>query len=208
MIKKEALAIVFGIRKFHQYLFGRHFSLLTDHMPLTLLLGPKRGIPVLAASCLQHWAIQLSAYQYDKEYQASRDHANADALSRLPRKVVEEQDDWSIEADQVNLVQMEQAPITVSQIHEATCGDPVLSRAMYSILHGWPAENDIPEELKIYFNKQDEFTVEDGCINPLWYQSSDSSKISSCCFVGVVFESSWNGPHEIPSQTACVVAQS
>ena len=38
------------------------------------------------------------------------------------------------------------------------------SLAMYYILHGWPAEKCIPDELKIYFNKQDEFTVEDGCI--------------------------------------------
>lgn len=67
MIEKEALAIVFGIKKFHQYLYGRRFSLLTDHRPLTLLLGPKRGIPVLAASRLQRWAIQLPAYQYDIE---------------------------------------------------------------------------------------------------------------------------------------------
>ena len=164
MIEKEALAIVFGIKKFHQYLFGRRFSLLTDHRPLTLLLGPKRGIPVLAASRLQRWAIQLSAYQYDIEYRASKDHANADALSRLPRKTVEEPDDWSIEADQVNRVQIELAPITVSQIREATRGDPVLSCAMYYILHGWPGEKCIPDELKIYYNKQDEFTVEDGCI--------------------------------------------
>ena len=52
----------------------------------------------------------------------------------------------------------------MSQIREATRGDPVLSRAMYYILHGWPAEKCIPDELKIYYNKQDEFTVEDGCI--------------------------------------------
>ena len=164
MIKKEALAIMFGIRKFHQYLFGRRFSLLTDHRLLTLLLGLKRGILVLAASRLQRWAIQLSAYQYDPEYRASQDHANADSLSRLPRKTVEELDVWSIEADQVNHIQMEQTPITVSQIREATPGDPVLSRAMYYILHGWPAEKCIPDELKIYYNKQDEFIVKDGCI--------------------------------------------
>ena len=140
MIEKEALTIVFGIKKVHQYLFGRRFSLLTDHRPLTLLLGPKHGIPLLAASRLQCWAIQLSAYPYDIEYWASKDHANADALSRLPRKTMEEPDDWSIKADEVNRVQMEQAPITVSQICETTHGDPVLSRVMHCILNGWPAE--------------------------------------------------------------------
>ena len=164
MIEKEALAIVFGIMKFHQYLFGRRFSLLTEHKPLTLLLGPKRGIPMLEASRLQCWAIQLSAYQYDIEYRASKDRANADALSRLPRKTVKEPDDWSIEADKINRVQMERAPITVSQIREATSGDSVLSLAMHCILNGWPAEKYIPDELKIYYNKQDLFSVEDGCI--------------------------------------------
>ena len=41
---------------------------------------------------------------------------------------------------QVNRVQMERAPITVSQIGEATRGDPVFSRARCCILPGWPAE--------------------------------------------------------------------
>ena len=164
MIEKEALAIVFGIKKFHQYLFGRRFTLLTDHKPLTLLLGPKRGIPVLAASRLQRWSIQLSAYQCDIKYRPSKNHVNADSLSLLPRKTVEEADDWTLEADQVNRVQMERTPVTATQIREATRGDPVLSRVVYCTLHGWPAQDSIPEELKMYYTKQEEFTVEDGCL--------------------------------------------
>ena len=164
MIEKEALAIIFAVKKFHQYLFGRRFTLQTDHKPLAFLLGPKRGIPVLAVSRLQRWSIQLAAYQYDIEYRASKNHANADALSRLPRKTAKKADDWTQEADQVNRVQVERAPITVPKIREATRGDPALSRAMYYILHGWPTQDEILEELKVYYNKQDEFTVEDGCL--------------------------------------------
>ena len=164
MIEKEALAIIFGLKKFHQYLYGRRFSLITDHKPLTLILGPKRGIPVLAVSRLQRWAIQLGAYQYDIEYRSSKNNANADALSRLPRKIVEEPDVWTSEADAVNRVQLNRAPISVSMIREATQKDPVLSRVVYFLFHGWPEEGSLPEELQFYFTKQDEFTVEEGCL--------------------------------------------
>ena len=67
-IEKEALSIVFGVRKFHQYLYGRKFILVTDHKPLVSLLGPKTGIPTLAAARMQRWALLLSGYQYDIEY--------------------------------------------------------------------------------------------------------------------------------------------
>ena len=51
--EKEALSLVFGIKKFHQYLYGRKFVLETDHKPLTTILGPQQGIPPLAAARMQ-----------------------------------------------------------------------------------------------------------------------------------------------------------
>ena len=64
-IEKEALAIIFGIKKFHQFLYGRSFTLVSDNKPLTTIFGPKTNIPTLAAARLQRWAILLSAYQYN-----------------------------------------------------------------------------------------------------------------------------------------------
>ena len=49
-VKREALAIIFGVRRFHQYLYGREFTLVTDHRPLCKILGEKEGIPPLAAA--------------------------------------------------------------------------------------------------------------------------------------------------------------
>ena len=54
------LALIFGLSKFHQYVYGRTFILQTDHKPLTTILGPNQGIPSLAATRLQCWAIQLA----------------------------------------------------------------------------------------------------------------------------------------------------
>ena len=73
-IEKEALSIVFGVKKCHQYLCGRKFLLVTDHKPLTTLLGPKSERPTLAAARLQRWALLLAAYQYDMKYRSTEKH--------------------------------------------------------------------------------------------------------------------------------------
>ena len=52
-LEKEALSLIFRLRKFHQYLYGRKFTFVTDHQPLTTIFSDKKGIPPLAAARLQ-----------------------------------------------------------------------------------------------------------------------------------------------------------
>ena len=56
-LKKEALALIFVVRKFHIYLYGCPFTLVTDNKPLQYILGPKKGIPLMAAARLQRWLL-------------------------------------------------------------------------------------------------------------------------------------------------------
>ena len=84
-IEKEALSIIFGLKKFHQYLYGWKFLLVTDHQPLVKIFEPKTGISSVVAGQLQRWALCLAGYQYDiVYYKPTQKHGNADGLSRYP----------------------------------------------------------------------------------------------------------------------------
>lgn len=77
--EKELLAIVFGVKHFRPYLFGRPFIIATDHRPLTWLKGCKDP-----SSRLMRWKILLNDYDYEIMYKAGTMNSNADALSRSP----------------------------------------------------------------------------------------------------------------------------
>ena len=80
---RETLAIIFGVKRFHQYLFGREFELKTDHKPLIYFFSEK-AILTLASGCVQRWAPALEAYHYSIQYCEGEDNVTEDAMSRLP----------------------------------------------------------------------------------------------------------------------------
>ena len=62
-LEKEGLAIIFGVKKFHNYLYNQHFSIESDHQPLSYLYNETKGITQTTSSRIQRWALTLSAYQ-------------------------------------------------------------------------------------------------------------------------------------------------
>ena len=128
---------------------------MTDHKPLTSILGVQSGIPTLAAARLQRWALILAAYQYKLLYRKSSDHANADALSRLPSGNSQEGEEPSV--CQVRFT--DSLPISAKNIQQETGRGPLLSRVLSFVLNGW-REACGTGELRPYFNRKLELSAE------------------------------------------------
>ncbi len=169
-IEKEWLAIVYGVKKFHRFLHGRYFTLVTDQKPVVTIFGAKQGIPPIAAARLQPWAIILSGYRYNIEFQRTQDHASADALSRLPLvsgvsgPVVTS----NTEASLFNLCQIETLPITAKELAAHVRKDPMLAKVIYSANEGWPSSMDRSDPFYPYLCKKKELSVDCGCLMWGW----------------------------------------
>ncbi|KAK3756424.1 hypothetical protein RRG08_029095 [Elysia crispata] len=142
-IHKEALAIIFALTKFHQFLYARKFILVTDHKPLLNIFSPHKATPALAANRLARWAVTLSQYDYSIEYRQSSKHGNADALSRLPSGPDTAFDEREGDADMDSVCTVK---IISNQIRSTDTGvvaresskDAVISTVMRHCREGWP----------------------------------------------------------------------
>jgi hypothetical protein len=150
-IDKEALAIVWSVKKFYLYLKGNRFTLITDHKPLVAIFGCKKGLPVLSSTRLLHYALTLQAYQFDIQYRPTKDHGNADFLSRLPLK----SEDLVLEDDIAlfQISQLETLPITARDLAKATATDEELAPLLQTLRFGGQLEG-----------KEVQYSLQDGCI--------------------------------------------
>ena len=63
-VEKEGLACIFGVSRYHTYLFGHKFTLVTDNKALMSLFDPSRNVSPQASGRIQHCSLKLSMYQY------------------------------------------------------------------------------------------------------------------------------------------------
>nr|CDJ97482.1 RNA-directed DNA polymerase (reverse transcriptase) and Integrase domain containing protein [Haemonchus contortus] len=166
-IEKEALGLVFAVKKFHKYLFGRKFLLLTDHKPLLAIFGDKKGVPVYSANRLMRWATILLGYDFDIEYVKTTQFGQVDGLSRLMQKHNVSDEDVvvaAVENDVSRLLKdcIRRLPLTHEHIRDSTAKDSLLKNVKACVKSGkWSKVNS---KLSPFFNRRETLSIVDGCL--------------------------------------------
>ncbi|XP_060537701.1 uncharacterized protein K02A2.6-like, partial [Pantherophis guttatus] len=162
-LDKEALAIVAGVKRFHEYLYGRSFTIVTDHKPLLGLLAGDQPTPTFMSPRMTRWAIFLAGYSYRLVHQPGTAIGNADALSRCPLK-----DPVEDPAPTLHLFHIDDdasCPVSSADVAVHTQKDPTLRHVKSWILRGWPSQQT-EEKFSPFARKQKELSTMKGCL--LW----------------------------------------
>lgn len=170
-IEKEALSLIFAIKKFHKMIWGRSFTLQTDHQPLLAIFGSKKGIPVHSSSRLQRWALTLMPYDFNIEYINTLKFGHADALSRLikNRQTIDETiviASVQVMEEEINRILIDairMLPVTAEMIEKATEEDSILSNVIKYLRTSWPSEIEC-NEMKILYNRRESLAEKNGCL--------------------------------------------
>ena len=150
--EREALAVVWGCEKFHLYLFGTQFNLLTNHKPLEVIYSPTSKPPAR----IERWGLRLQPYTFCLQYSPGATNP-ADMLSRLPLPDAVQRE-RNIAEEYVHYIARNAIPkaMTQNQLEQATAQDDVLQQVCQSVISGnWPKTKATDP----YFCVKDELTA-------------------------------------------------
>lgn len=157
-IEKEALAIKFGLFRFHDYVYGKKVTVESDHKPLESIW--KKSIN-RAPPRLKKLILECMPYSPDVIYKKGVDIPLADILSRDVENKKEEDEKNSLE---VHLV-LDMKLSWFQEIQRETQFDENLGKLKKIIMDGWPdTPKKLDSELKKYFNIRDELSIVEGVV--------------------------------------------
>lgn len=123
----------------------------------------------MACRRLQHWAIFLSGFHY-KVYHIKTNTNPADYLSRYPQDDTHGFDHPLLEGEDygyINFISLSQfESVNWKNIQKETQKDTTLATVIRYCSDGWPKKDNITDELKPYYNRMNELSIDKGCL--LW----------------------------------------
>lgn len=157
--EKEFLAVLWGVERLHQFLYGRPFVVRTDHQCLRQLLT--NGVEGGSAPCrVIRWAMRLLYYNFQVEYLPGKKNFVADALSRLPSD-----DHTEMHLYTVKMSLPADTPVSLTELQLHTSQDSTLQKVVTMIQHGWPhAKAKVEHLLQEFWNVRNDLSYIDGVI--------------------------------------------
>ena len=157
-IEKEMYAILFGCQRFHQYIYGHHVTVESDHKPIESIMKKPVGI---APPRLQRILLQLQKYDLHVCHRPGKDIPVADALSRHYSKEPDTTVNHMMEA-QVHML-FTNLPVSderLKSVRRETQSDEQMQCLHKVIIEGWPqTRQECPERIQEFWNHRDELTV-------------------------------------------------
>lgn len=158
--EKEALACLWACEKWHIYLWGRHFTLRTDHQALVSLLST--GGAGRRPLRITRWSHRLLKYNFTVEFQRGAENQVADALSRLPMS--QEEEGMEFDDEIISFVALDEECITKQQLQEETANDALLTTVMGYVTSKWPPVGALSADAAIFYDLKDALSVNDGLL--------------------------------------------
>lgn len=163
-IEKELLAIVFALRKFHQYVYGVPVKVQSDHKPLEPILTKPIG---KAPARLQRMLLQIQKYDIQVRYTPGKDMLIADTLSRAVAPTTTH-DEGDLGDDKVIYAVTTQEPLEgaiMQQLRAAMDSDTEVQLLMKMHRAGWPDKRkSVPIRAQPYWQIRDQIRIEDGLV--------------------------------------------
>lgn len=169
--RRELLAVVFFIRHFRPYLYGREFTVRTDHASLKWLYRFKEPEGQLA-----RWMETLSEYRFIIIHRDGKKHGNADGLSRQPCRQCGRIDGEEKEDELFVRVIGLQPAWSEEQLAKLQSEDEDISPVYTAVVAGTrPLANDVtawPAAAKRYWQDWDRLRLTNGVLRRVWFDKT------------------------------------